>query len=139
MDEKIISALLAEYKRLLQDLPAIEAVLRREGRLPPKAGGGDSGQDDLFVEAPTPGESIANEKTNGTGGKSGLRQVITDVLESSSRGLRPIEVTSRLQEVGFNAGDNLRTPLKVRVAGEMSRMKSNGQLRKTRAGLYRVN
>lgn len=138
MDEKILSALLAEYKRLLQDLPAIEAVLRREGRLPPKAGGGDSGQDDLFVEAPTPGESIANEKTNGTGGKSGLRQAITDVLESSSRGLRPIDVTNQLQAAGFDQRD-LLTPLKVRVAGEMSRMKSSGRLRKTRSGLYRPN
>ena len=138
MDKKVLNALVAEHERLLQDLRAVEAVLRREGQLLPKASKDDPIQDDFFDKPPAPKESILNESANGTGGKSGLRQAIADILESSAHGLRPIGVTNGLLAAGFDPGDG-KTPLKVRVAGEMSRMKSSGRLRKTRAGLYRVN
>jgi hypothetical protein len=129
MKDNMLKALEAERSQLLEDLRAIEAVLRRCGRL--RDGGESPSPQPTLFEADTPSTERQADVPKG------LRAAITHVLEGQTQGLKPVEVTRQLEAIGFDAA-SAKTKLTVRVAGEMSRMKKAGRLKKTSTGRYKL-
>jgi len=121
--KEALDALEADRARLLEDLRAIEAVLRREGRI-------EAGQ----LQLPLASEQGKNGRP--TAARTGLRAEIRRILAQYPHGLRPKDVTTLLEQQGLQLPGT--TNLGTRIAGEMARMRHTRRLQKMRSGRYRL-
>jgi hypothetical protein len=95
---------------------------------------------ELIVSGARPGEHAsgrsAQVESDGKNPRGSLRHSVLEVLRATS-GSNAIEVTKRLDQVGFRVGGT--TSLRQRVSHELSRLRRLGIIRKRRNRKYVLN
>ena len=128
LSEKAQQELRSELVRLrrvishtMEEIRAIEKVLSLSQR-------------STETTLPFPGQvEIETSERTGLAGLT-LKEAITSVLAGAGSGMRPAEITQEMKRNGFTVEG--KTPLSIRVRNELSNMKRNGELERSKDGLY---
>lgn len=108
-----LNALERERKTLLEDLQAIDVLLRRHGRL-------------NGAETPVAEEKPPSAVKRRRQARTGLRKAILDIVANSPDGLKPAQVAALVSAKGIKVTGT--TPLGTRVSNELWRMVKTGHV-----------